>query len=388
MPKFPKVALLIETSNAYGRGLLSGVQAYMRENRQWSVSLGESGRGEEAPRWLQRWDGDGVIARIETDSTAKLLSGLKIPIVNVSAGQRLPRAPWVEVAEVEVGRLAAEHFLERGFRYFAWCGVDRFPWSQQRGAAFTAAVVAAGFTVSSYEEDKEPLEHDAKIERMIAWLHSLPRPTAVFCCYDILGRQLLDACRRAGLPVPDDVAVLGVDNDELLCGLSHPPLSSVMPNALRTGYEAARLLDRMMLGEKVVAEGHLIPPTGITTRQSTDVLSVADRNVAKAVRYIREHACEGICVDDVVANSGLSRRLLENRFKKNLARSPHEEITRIQLMRVKDLLAHTDLQLTEIAERTGFRYTEYLSAVFKAKVGLPPGKYRNAHRPKGIKQTE
>jgi LacI family transcriptional regulator len=126
----------------------------------------------------------------------------------------------------------------------------------------------------------------------------------------------------------------------------------------------------------------LVPPIGVVTRQSTDVLAVEDRNVARAVRYIREHACEGICVDDVVSHAALSRRLLETRFKKLLGRSPHDEITRVQLRRVKELLAETDLPLAEIADRTGFRYVEYLSAVFKNKTGMPPGQFRSEHRPR------
>lgn len=161
-----------------------------------------------------------------------------------------------------------------------------------------------------------------------------------------------------------------------------PPLSSIIPNGLRAGYEAAGLLARLMAGENLGARPVLVPPTGIVTRQSTDVLAVEDKNVARAVRYIREHACEGICVDDVVRDSGLSRRLLESRFKSHLNRSPHEEITRVQILRVKELLAHTSLPLSEIADRTGFRYVEYLSAVFKNKTGMPPGHFRSEHRPK------
>lgn len=387
MLNLPRVALLIETSNGYGRGLLTGVYAWMRENQGWSVYLAEQGRGDRPPPWLKTWKGDGVIARIENEEIAAGIRALDVPVVDMSAGRLIPELPWCEIDEDGIARLAADHFLSRGFRNFAYCGDPRFVWSKLRGDAFDAAMKRVGHTVNHYEPTSKAFEdEDLAMDCIGEWLQTLPLPVAVFTCYDIRGRQVLDACRRFSINVPDDVAVLGVDNDELLCSLAFPPLSSIIPNALRTGYEAAAILHRLMNGEMVGPEGHLIAPTGVITRQSTDVLAVEDPSVARAVRYIRERACEGICVDDVVKDSGVSRRLLENRFKKQLQRSPHEEITRVQLLRVKELLAHTDLPLVEIADRTGFRYVEYLSAVFKQKVGVPPGKYRAERRPVKTKE--
>jgi LacI family transcriptional regulator len=191
---------------------------------------------------------------------------------------------------------------------------------------------------------------------------------------------VLDACRGAGLAIPDEVAVLGVDNDELLCELAAPPLSSVMPNTLRTGYEAAALLDRMMRGEAVRPVAHLIPPVGVVARQSTDVLALDDRAVAQAVRFIREHACEGINVGDVLRGVPLSRRVLEQRFRRLLGRTPREEILQVRLARVKQLLTETDLTLYRVAERTGFEHVEYLSVVFKRETGRTPRQFRTAAR--------
>jgi len=180
--------------------------------------------------------------------------------------------------------------------------------------------------------------------------------------------------------VPDEVAVVAVDNDELLCELAHPPLSSVIPNTRRTGYEAAALLDRLMSGGKSRGETHLIPPLGVATRLSTDVLAIEDPHVSRAVRFIREHACDGINVQDVLRAVPQSRRLLEGRFRKLLGRTPHEEILRVQVQRVKQLLTETDLTLDAIAERTGFSHTEYLSVVFRREVGTPPGRFREQNR--------
>ena len=382
MSRLPKVALLIETSNAYARGLLAGVQAYIRENKPWSIYMAEQGRGDQPPAWLKNWKGDGAIVRIENTQIAAAVAALRIPVVDMSAGRLLPQIPCCEIDEAGIARLAADHFLERGFKHFAWCGDPKFVWSGMRGEAWIALLNDAGHSVHEYTPPAVTgQDEDAEIIAMGNWIRDLPKPVALFCCYDIRGRLVLDACRRHSILVPDDVAVLGVDNDELLCSLAYPPLSSVIPNAARIGYEAASMLDRMMAGKTVGAECLLVPPTGVATRQSTDVLAVEDPNVARAVRYIREHACEGICVDHVVKEAALSRRLLEGRFKKLLGHSPHEEITRVQILRVKELLAHTDLPISEVAERAGFSYVEYLSAVFKNKVGMPPGRFRSEHRP-------
>jgi LacI family transcriptional regulator len=201
-------------------------------------------------------------------------------------------------------------------------------------------------------------------------------------CYDFRGQQVLDACRRMNIAVPDEVAVIGVDNDELLCELANPPLSSVIPNTYRTGYEAAALLAEMMAGRSFRSEAHLIPPLGVATRQSTDVLAIHDRNIARAIHYIRNNACNGINVQDVIKAVPQSRRLLEKRFMKFLGRTPHEEIIRVQLDRVKQLLTQTDLPLEEIAPRTGFAHVEYLSVAFKRETGMPPSKFRAQNRPK------
>ena len=210
----------------------------------------------------------------------------------------------------------------------------------------------------------------------------LPKPAGVFAAYDIKGRQLLDACRDAGVAVPEEIAVVGVDNDELLCGLATPPLSSVIPNTRRTGYEAARLLDRMLQGEEVPPEGHFIPPLGVHARQSTDILAVEDREIAAAMRFIREQACDGITVEDVLRAVPLSRRVLERRFRAVVGRTPHEEILRLRLDRVKQLLAETDLSLERISTLAGFAHPEYMSVAFKREIGVTPGCHRAQIRPR------
>jgi LacI family transcriptional regulator len=200
-------------------------------------------------------------------------------------------------------------------------------------------------------------------------------------CNDDRGQQLLDACRRAGVLVPDELAVIGVDNDEFLCNLSIPQLSSVDINTERVGYAAAALLDRLMAGEPPPAQPLLLPPRGVVARVSSTVLATEDRELARAIRHIREHACENLRLKDFARTSGLSRRALERRLRKLLGRSPKEEITRVQLERAKQLLTGTDLPAAVIAEKCGFSQPKYFSQVFHAKVGCPPSVYRSSMRP-------
>ena len=199
-------------------------------------------------------------------------------------------------------------------------------------------------------------------------------------CYDSRGQQLLEACRFAGLAVPDEVAVIGVDNDDLLCEFSDPPLTSIQTNAVKTGYQAAELLERMMSGVDVGAEVQLIEPLNIQVRLSTDVLAVEDKIVSEAVRFIREHAYDDIQVQDILEQLSISRRVLESRFKKALDRTPHDEIVDVKVKYVKKLLVETKLSLSEIAERAGFKHTEYMSVVFMRATGIRPGKYREQNR--------
>jgi len=370
----PKVALLIETSNAYARGLLQGVVTYIREHEPWSFYLMEQGRGDDPPSWLRHWDGDGIIARIESKRIAKAIVNSKLPTVDLSAGRHIPTIPWVETDDWEIAHLAVNHFLERGFKHFAYCGDDRFNWSRWRGNHFCKLLEAGGHRCHTFVPPRQ--QSDTQIHAMGNWLIQLPKPVGIFACYDVCGQQVLDACRNTGLAVPDEIAVLGVDNDELLCELSSPHLSSVIPDTHRAGYEAAALLARMMKGERLPVVEVRVAPIGVHRRQSTDVLATDDPHVVRAVRFIRDHACESIKVKDLLRAVPLSRKVLETRFKKLLNHTLHDEIVRVRVDRVKQLLVNTDLTLADIANRTGFEHPEYLSVIFKRETGITPAVYR------------
>jgi LacI family transcriptional regulator len=345
--------------------------------------VGEQERGARPPAWLRNWKGDGIIARIETEAIAAVVRRMHLPTVDVSAARKVRNIPWVETDDRELARLAARHLIDRGFRTLAFCGEPHFNWSIWREQQFLQFAQEAGCECHVFagksSSDKE-YSWTRERRRLTSWVEELPKPVGVMACYDFKGQQLLDVCRELDIAVPEQVAVIGVDNDARLCRLCTPPLSSVIPDTHRTGYEAAELLDRMMRGEKVGTDGVLIPPLGIAERQSSDVYAIDDADIAAALRYIREHACEGISVADVLSAVPLSRRMLEHRFLKLVRRTPHAEIIRIRMERAGRLLRETDLSLAEIASRAGFADANYLSVAFKKQMGVSPRAYRTDMR--------
>lgn len=378
MKPAPKVALLVETSNSYARELLHGVRSWVREHGPWSIRLTEQGRGAAAPAWLRGWDGDGVIARVENATIARVLRATGLPVIDVSAA--LPRLVFPRVATDAEGaaRLAATHLVDRGLKRFAYCGYRGANWSRRRGDSFAAAVRAAGGTCVRFAPPPGPV--DEEIGAMAAWLKGLARPVGVLAAIDPRGQQVLAACRLAGLAVPEEVAVIGVHNDELLCELCDPPLSSVIPDARRAGYVAAGLLAKAMAGRRLAVTLHEIAPLGVASRQSTDMAAVSDAKIAGAVRFMRQHAAAGANVSDVLRAVPMARTALERRFKAALGTTPHAHLRKLRIEHVKELLVSTSLPVGEIATAAGFEHIEYLSAMFRRECGLSPREFRAQHR--------
>lgn len=374
-----RIALLVESSNAHARGVLRGVASYLRAHGAWSVFLYEQSRGDPPPAWMKGWRGDGILARIENAETAALVRAPGLPVVTVSQSPHALRFPRVLPDDQAVARLAAEHLTERQLHSFGYCGFSDLLWSKLRGDTFERALRSAGYPVSRLDVPREGARRrgwerwQAVTER---WVRALPKPAGLFACHDIRARQVLEACRAAGISVPDEVAVLGVDDDVVLCSLADPPLSSVVLDTHQVGYRAAATLHGLIEGRPIPAEEQLVPPLEVVTRRSTDVLAVADPLVAAAARLIRDRACDGLTIDEIVAAVPASRRLLEARFRAATGHTLHGQILRVRLDRVRQLLRQTTLSLGEIAARTGFEHAEYLSVVFKKKVGATPSAYR------------
>lgn len=379
------VALLVESSRAYGRSVLLGISKFVRQHRNWFVQNEEWRWTDGPPAWLKHWAGDGIIARIETREVASAIKSLRIPAVDVRGSVKDTGLPIIDTDDEQVAVLAIEHLVDRGFRQFAFCGFVGANYSDKRCHWFQKHLAQAGFTCIVYQPPEnlrnvQTIEYEKRglfFEKHVAeWLVKLPKPVGLMACNDIRGRQVTKLCRLGGLMVPEQVAVVGVDNDEVLCELSDPPLTSVVPNAVGIGYEAALLLDRLMAGKTPGPAPILVPPLGVITRGSSDVLALEDQRLAKGLRFLRENAFHGVGIGEVAKAAGLSRRVLERRFVNQLGRSPKAEVIRLRIQRTKELLLETTWPLSEIAERTGFKHAEYLHAVFTQQTGMTPGAYR------------
>ncbi len=378
----PNVALIVETSVVYGRQILHGVARYLRAYGAWSIFLEERELLAAPPGWLLDWNGDGVICRSTTPAIAEALHERRLAVVDLNDRYSGLGFPHIGSDMPAIGRMAAEHLLDRGFRHIAYCGFSGEMWSFNRMTGVNDAVRSHGNLCGVFNSPWSGLrEHRWQDERdrISTWLQGLPRPLGVVACNDVRGHHVLDACRMLDIAVPEEVAVIGVDNSEIFCELCDPPLSSVLPSAERIGFEAAALLSRLMNGDPPLNSARYIAPKEVVVRQSSDVLAVDDPAIASTLRYIREYAYEGISVADVVARISVSRSTLERNFRHFLGHSPQEEIRRVRLKRVKQLLIDTDWPLDRIAEAAGFEHPEYMMVQFKRMVGQTPTQWRRLH---------
>lgn len=379
----PHVALIIETSKVYGREILLGVRRYLELHGPWSIFTHERGQNDADPPWLAHWKGDGIITRSLDFSLCRRAKKRGISVISLRHLIDEPEFPSVFPDQRLIGERIATHFVTRGFRHFGYCGVaGNKQWERLRHAAFTGVVEQNGGSWAEYKPtymaDAEQNWEDEQLA-MVKWLESLPKPIGIMTAHDSQGVQLLDACRRARIHVPDEVAVVSVDNDPVLCELANPPLSSLDQNAQRLGFEAAALLDAMMRGGKVDSTNYFFEPGEVVTRQSSDVIAVKDVNVSKAVRFIRENACREIDSKAIARAAGQSRRALEKKFRMHTGHTPMEEVHAIRLRRIKQLLTETDYILPTVAEQSGFAYHEYMSRFFKKQTGMTPGEYRRKY---------
>ena len=389
MLKIPKVIFLVETSRAYGRGLLRGFAQYSKLNGPWLFFIGPEFyvKGiEHSYRWMKDLDADGIIAPLWDDAIIKMIDSLGLPAVICGIERPSLRACRVVTDDVAVGRMAAEYFLERGFRRFAFCGFNDAIWSQRRSESFSKSFKDVGYETHIYKRHKSAKKRSSEAEQtfIAEWLKSLPKPVAIMACNDDRGQDVLAACRLAMLEVPGEVAILGVDDDELVCDMSYPQLSSIAVNTERAGYEAARVLDKLMSGQQIEEDEKVvhISPLHVVTRQSTDIMAIEDQLVADAVHFIRMHSRKVIQVGDVAEAVGLSRRALEQHFKKVLRHSVHDEIKYARVSQMADLLINTNLTMSQIARFLGYPNASNIARYFKKKKGISPLEYRKNFGPK------
>lgn len=380
-----RVALLVETSRAFGRGVIRGVAQYSREHGPWAITFTPQGLNDPPPGWLHGWQGDGIVARIEDRRMADAVLRIGVPVVELRGMLPDLDVPYLGVDNRAVVRLALDHLLQRGVRQFGFLGPPPGDYSRmdERRTFFLERMQAEGLAHSSFDGWPKRPRHgqwELQQERIAQWLAGLPKPVGILTASDDCGLLVLDGCRRAGVSVPEEAAVVGIDNDESLCMLSVPPLSSVDIMPQHIGYQAAALLDRMMQGERPGRSPIRTEPGAVVVRESSDLLATDDREVAAALRFIRAHACDRIKVADVAGHVGLSPTALAARVRKAIGRTIYQEIQRVQLDRVRELLSDSDLPLKQIARRCGFKYTQYMSRVFRETTGRTLMEYRKQAR--------
>lgn len=376
------IGLIFRHSLTVYRDNMRGIRDYSLENPHWVlVPILPESKDISSPRALEC---DGLICHLFNKTVAQAVTKLNKPVVNISGTVTGLGFPRVTVDHVRVGQMAAEHLLERGFRRFGFVGYQHYEFSLQREEGFCETIQKYQTKVWRYLESqtfqRAPSGFEACSDSLRRWIHKVEKPIAVFTAHDVQGFQVSEACREAGIQIPEEIALISVDNDDLLCALCRPSLSSIELPTRRVGYEAAVLLNSLMKGRKPPKKPVVLPPTRVMARESSDLAMVPSQDVSQALQFIREHFVRPIRSADVLAKVPVSRRALERNFRRFVGRSIGEEIRRARLNLAEQLLIETELAVGQIAERTGFTEAKYLSTEFHRSKGVTPSKFRKQHR--------
>ena len=375
-----RIVLLLETSREFGRQLIIGIAHYSRLNGPWTFYKEPVDLKSSIPH-LTSWKPDGIIMRDSLIS--KELLKLKIPTILAIHNSKYPKdLPVIKTDSHAIAQMASKHFIEKGFKNLAFCGFDIYDWSEGRKYFFKQFNDEAGIKTYNFSQLKNLRKHNWDIEQrhVMHWIRELPKPVGIFACNDDRGQNILEVCKLIGLKVPDDVAVIGVDNDPMICDTGDPPLTSIALNVESAGFEAARLLDQLIRTKKVGKKEIMVTPSHIVQRQSSDILAVDDTEVAKAIYYIRTNAKRKIYVRDIVRTATVSRRTLEKRFRKTIHRSIYNEIQQVRIEWISKLLAETDLPISQITSFFDFTDSEHISRYFKMVRGISLREFRKLHR--------
>ena len=389
MIQIPRVALLIETSRGYGRSLLRGIVHYASLHGPWEFFINPGDFDQTLPD-MEAWGGTGIIARVESVELAQRILDLNLPFVGLDMSQGIdidaitgPRFHELDSDSLQAARMAAEHLLSRGVQSFAYVGEASRIWSKNRLEGFRDRISEAGYDLTVYPapKTKRNREWGRELPKMVKWLQNLDKPTGIMACHDERGRQVLEACSAAGLRVPFEALVIGVDNDELLCELSRPPLSSVALNTEAGGFRVAALLDQLMRGQKLKPQRLLVEPTHVVERRSTALTAtIDDEDVIAALDFLQTHAGEPISIEDVVSKLSISRRSFEIRFQEAVGVTPHQMLRKLRLDRAKRLLVESDQSVADIAFASGYCTPAHLSQAFRKELNTTPTEYRRSRR--------
>lgn len=364
------------------RGVMRGVFWFLRENQHWLI-VGEGHCPLLGWDQLSDWEGDGLIAMVNSKDQLKMLLNANVPVLNTGSRFMHQDLPSVVTDNMAIGRMAAEHLLACGLERFLFAGEMRWKNERLRRDGFAEAVQAAGHSVETlsvpmheYTTTDASVRYYPDMARLATGLQAMPKPIGVFAPNSVIAHAVVDAAQDADYLVPDQIAVLGVNDDPIICESTSPPLSAVAQPSEKIGLEAARRLDQLMRGNKIKEQHLLLPPLGVVARRSTDMMAVDDPVVAASLRFIRDHAQRPIDVIDVAEKVGLSRRSLETKFARMIGRTPAKEIRRVRIERAKKLLAETTDPITHIVFATGFNSRQVFSSIFHRETGLTPTAFR------------
>ncbi len=380
-----EVALIIDAGSPYDRRIIRGVASYVeRERRDWSLYVEEDLAGRLPD--LKAWGGDGIIANFDDRRVASAVTQLGIPVVGVGGGygyyDEASKIPYVRTDNRAIAEMAADHLMGLGLRQFAVCNYPPTKtngWAKERSDEFQRIVNEAGFTCHTYVGRYSPVKNWRRSQEALQhWLEGLPKPIGMLAADDSRARHVLQASRIAGLRLPEDIALVGVDNDDVMCEITQPTLTSIEQGSVRVGYEAAMLLDRMMTGKSIKGVSTTVPPEALIARRSTDVLAVNDDTVVEALHYIRKHAFEPIHVRDVLKAVRTSRSNLETKFRHHLGRSIYSEIRRLRVDAAKRMLTTSNTPIKEIARRVGVSSVQYFTVMIHHVTGMTPGEIRKS----------
>ena len=371
--------LLIEESSKFGRELLRGVCNYANTCSKWILYMEPRSIDSKLPD-MQKWKLDGVITR-ESPNFEKIIK-TGIPVIYSGQYQETYRDTPVIITDAEeIGKMGVEYFLEREFCNFAYCGFEKMSWSHNRNKIFCREIENRGLRCFSYSSLWSDIVNSWEVEitKLANWLRDLPKPLAVMACNDPRAKHVLEACENANIAVPEEVAILGIDNDLIYCLSGKPSLSSIELNVEKAGYQAAELLDRLMMEGKPKKQTITIHPTHIITRESTDIFATEDRLVADILHFIYHNASNIITVDDVANEIGFSRRTLERRFKTHFGITIQSKIEDVHIEHSKKLLENTNWPISRIAKESGFSDASHFSVVFRKVLNMSPSVYRKTH---------
>ena len=383
-----RIALLFNANKVFDREVIVGVADYLSGTRvQWDLFLEEDFRLRLSG--IDKWQGDGIIADFDDPVVAAALATTRVPLVAVGGSYEHPAdypasVPYVATDNFKVIKLAYEHLIESGLRHFALFSLPEARenrWAQEREKAFAALMQHDHAKVEIFrgQSTRAPTWNQA-VREQITWLHGLPKPVGIIGVTDARARQLLQACALAGIAVPEQVAVVGVDNDPLARVLARIPMTSVIQGAQEIGRTAAHLLDRILHGVPLAHTRILVPPAGINVQASSQHAPATHPHVMRARHYIRQYACQGIKTDQVADYVGISRSSLESHFRQQVGYSVHDEILRVRLDAATAMLAQDDCNLADVAHKCGFTSSQYMHMVFKRELGCSPRGYQQRAR--------